>query len=397
MKEKIFSRELALAWLAAFFDAMVFYLLFTTMALYTTEHFHASASISGLISSIYVIGSLFGRLFAGRFLDVVGRKRLTLVSFLIYFLSTVGYLFASNMGFLLAIRCIHGITFGISSTGVMTIAMTVIPDSRKGEGAGYFGIAPTLGTALGPFVGTFLLRLYNYQVIFGVCVACAALCLLFVSLMHIKPIQLSETERREATTGILNPKKYFESRALPISLCLLVMAVCYSSVLTFVTSFAWELDLAVASSFFFLIYALFLVFGRPTSGRLLDRRGSNIVMYPALILLILGFLLLSFTHNWYMLLISAVLFALGYGTPMSSIQAIAVKLSPVTRYSLALSTVYICADVGTGLGPVLMGGLINAGGYRFTYRVCAVIVVLCIILYYFLHGRNPIRGSLNKS
>ncbi len=161
MKEKILSRDLVLAWLAAFFDAAVFYLLFTTLALYTTDHFHASASISGLTSSIYVIGSLFGRLFAGRFLDIVGRKRLTLLSFAIYFLSTIGYLFAGNMGTLLAIRCIHGITFGISSTGVMTIAMTVIPDSRKGEGAGYYGIAPTLATALVPFAGTFLLRVYN--------------------------------------------------------------------------------------------------------------------------------------------------------------------------------------------------------------------------------------------
>ena len=397
MGEKLLSRDFVLAWLAAFFDAAVFYLLVTTMALYTTERFHASVSISGLTSSIYVIGSLFGRLFAGRFLDVVGRKRLILISFGVYLLSTVGYLFAGSMGTLLAIRCVHGITFGISSTGVMTVAMTVVPDARKGEGAGLYGIAPTLATALGPFLGTFLLRVYNYQIVFGVCVVCAALCLLFVSLLRITPVSLSEEERREMTTGVLRPQKYFEARALPISLCLLVLAVCYSSVLAFVTSFAWDIGLSVAVSFFYLVYALFLVFGRPFSGRLLDRRGANIVMYPTKVLFAVGLLLLSFTRGWYMLLVSAVFIALGYGTTSSSTQAVAVKLSPVTHYSRALSTVYICADVGTGLGPVLMGGLINAGGYRFTYRVCAVIVVLCIILYYFLHGRNPIRGSLNKS
>ena len=42
---------------------------------------------------------------------------------------------------------------------------------------------------------------------------------------------------------------------------------------------------------------------------------------------VIGLLLLSFTHAWYTLLLSAAFLALGYGTSMSTIQTIAVKLS----------------------------------------------------------------------
>ncbi len=396
MNEKILSRDFVFAWLSAFFDASVFYLLVTTMALYTTERFNASASISGLTSSIYIIGALVGRLFTGRFMDVVGRRRLILCSFLIYFISTVGYLFAGNMGILLGIRCVHGITFGISSTGVMTVAMTILPDSRKGEGAGYFGIAPTLSTAIGPFLGTFLLSRYSYRMVFVACIVCAALCLLFTCLIRIRPVQLSPEERRERTTHLLNPKNYFEAKAMPVAFCLLLVAVCYSSVLSFVTSFAWSIGLGAASSLFFLVYAAFLVFGRPVSGRLLDRRGSNVAMFPTLSCMVIGLLLLASTRSWPTLLISAAFFAMGYGATLSTTQAIAVKRSPITHYAMAVSTVYVCADVGSGLGPVFMGALIEHGGYRFVYHLCAVVAAAVIVLYYFLHGRHPLKGSLRK-
>jgi hypothetical protein len=41
---------------------MVFFLLLVTIAPYAVEKFHASTSVAGLVSSIFIIGTLIGRL-----------------------------------------------------------------------------------------------------------------------------------------------------------------------------------------------------------------------------------------------------------------------------------------------------------------------------------------------
>ncbi|HLS32671.1 MAG TPA: MFS transporter, partial [Brevibacterium sp.] len=56
------------------FMSSVFYLLMTTMAVYAVERFAASDSGAGLASSGFIIGAVVGRVLAGKFLDVVGRR-----------------------------------------------------------------------------------------------------------------------------------------------------------------------------------------------------------------------------------------------------------------------------------------------------------------------------------
>ena len=59
---------------------------------------------------------LAGRVLAGKFIDVVGRKKLLFGGLILFLLGSVFYLFALNLGFLMAVRFIHGIGFGISTT-----------------------------------------------------------------------------------------------------------------------------------------------------------------------------------------------------------------------------------------------------------------------------------------
>ena len=154
------------------------------------------------------------------------------------------------------------------------------------------------------------------------------------------------------------------------------------------TAYAKEIDLMEAASFFFIVYAVFILISRPFTGRLLDKKGDNTVIYPSLILFVIGLVALSQASHGYTLLLAGALIGLGYGTLNSCCQAIAVKGSPPHRVGLATSTFYVFMDSGVGMGPFLLGFVIPIIGFRGLYLSLAVVVFVSILLYYVLHGKK---------
>ncbi|MDN3233163.1 MULTISPECIES: MFS transporter [Priestia] len=83
-------------------------------------------------------------------------------------------------------------------------------------------------------------------------------------------------------------------------------------------------------------------------------------------------------------------------TFVSSAQASAIKAAPSNRVGLATSTFFIFLDGGIGVGPFILGLLIPMTGYRNLYIIMAVIVLLTLFLYYFLHGKHASKRVESK-
>src|SRR5690606_5298439 len=131
--QKLWSKDFIILMCTSFFVSLTFYLLVTTMAAYAIERFQASESSAGLASSIFVLAAVFSRLLSGKYMDVIGRRKVLLGSLLVFLLAAVLYFPISNLYLLLAVRFLHGAAFGSSTTVMMTAAMSLIPDSRRGE------------------------------------------------------------------------------------------------------------------------------------------------------------------------------------------------------------------------------------------------------------------------
>ncbi len=159
----------------------------------------------------------------------------------------------------------------------------------------------------------------------------------------------------------------------------------YSVVLTFLSLYSRQLHLEGAASLFFIVYAITVIISRPISGRLLDMRGANFVVYPCLFLFAIGMLLLSQANSGIILLLSEAIIGLGYGNFLSCGQAIAVKNTSPYRLGLATATYYMFLDVGYGIGPYLFGSLIPFAGYRGLYLLMAMVMFATIILYHFMY------------
>lgn len=375
---------------------LTFYLLVVVIVGYAVAELGATTAQAGLISGLFIVGTLVGRLLVGKFLERFGRKTTLIVGLTGFLLFSGLYFIPFGVSMLLFVRFMHGFMMGMASTVLGTIIAQILPASRRGEGIGYYSMSSTLGTAIGPFLAIWMMLNVGYQSIFVVSTVIAVCCLVVAWL--IQAPDLPKINKAIETVVAMKKPNWFsqfvEPNAVPISLIMLFASICYSGVLSFINFYAKENNLVETASFFFLMYAIAILISRPFTGPLMDRKGENIIIYPAFIIMGIALILLSITHSSWMLLLCAGLLGLGYGNIQSVCQTIAVKSAPLERMGFATSTFFIFLDAGLGFGPYFIGMLLDYIGYEQLYLYSAFAAFSCILAYYLLHGRQSSKNVL---
>ena len=386
-KEKLWSKDFIIVSIINFLATLVYFLLLVTIASYAKSEFEASTSTAGLVSSIFIIGSLLGRLGAGRFIGVKGPTKILWIGLTFFTITSVLYFLANNIPLLLVNRLAQGIAVGIIGTATGTIVAHILPRARKGEGIGYFSLSAILATAIGPFIGILLLKMDNgFTIMFTMNLILSIICMVFLAAVKLKLAPIKQPEKTEVKSSILT--QFIEPKAIPISFVALIIGFSYSGVMTFLSFYAESVNLVSAASYFFLVYAIVIIISRPFTGKLMDTKGANIIVYPCIVLFGIGMLLFSQASTGWMLLLAAAFIGFGYGNFNSVAQTIAVKVTEPHRFGLATATYFILFDIGLGVGPFVLGFIVPETGYRTIFVAMVVVIVICIPLYYLLHGRK---------
>jgi Arabinose efflux permease len=384
-KPNLWTKDFVLDCIICFLVNLAYYLTMVIITDYAITNLHASLGDAGFACGIFILGALFARLVIGRSIEQLGMKKALYFGLILFLVSTLLNLKTTSLLFLFVVRFLQGMGFGAASTATGTIMAQIVPNERRGEGTSYFAMFVTLSTAIGPFLGIYLYQdgNLNNNLILGavlLILSCIATFILITPEVKLTKEQLKQMQ------GI-SLDKFFEPRAVPIAIITFFISIGFSSILGFITSFEKELNLIEDGKFFFLIYAAFAVASRPFTGRLFDQKGDNSVMYPSFILFAIGLYILSQTQQGFSLLVAGAFIGLGFGTYMSCAQAIAIKVSPSHRMGLATSTFFIFMDLGVGFGPLLLGTVIPILQFRGLYETLTIVVIVCVVLYYFLHGR----------
>ncbi|PJO42295.1 MFS transporter [Lysinibacillus xylanilyticus] len=395
-RQKLWTKDFLIVSLINFTITLIFYLLMVTIAGYAVEHFGASTSTAGLVSSIFIIGTLFGRLGTGRIIGDWGSKKTLFCGLLLFMLSTMSYFIATNLPLLMINRLVQGIALGMASTATGTIIAQILPPERRGEGIGYYSLSAILATAIGPFIGILLTQLFeDYRMIFAVDSVLAIVCFLMYFIVAV-PDAPKKAKEMAGKAGF-KLSNFIEMRALPIAFVALVIGFAYSGVMSFMTFYAKELDLVAAGSYFFIIYAIVILATRPFTGKLLDARGANIIIYPCLVIFAIGMYAFSTATSSVVFLLAAACIGIGYGNFNSVAQAIAIKVTPNERLGLATSTYFILYDLGLGVGPYFLGFFVPTSGYSAIFFAMVFVILVSIVLYYFLYGKYEYKKQAKIS
>lgn len=394
MEEKLFNKGFLTITIINFIVYLVYYLMMVIIAVVAHDQLHASFGQAGLASGIYIIGTLIARLIMGKELELIGRKRVARWGAILYLITTVAYLAVPTIGVLDGVRLLNGFAYGMTSTALNAIVTEFIPEKRKGEGINYYGLSTSLAAAIGPFIGLLLLNATSFQFIVILSTVLIGVSMVALFAVKINNVTLSAAHLAELKSWKIS--SFIEFKVLLIAAIGFLMGLSYSSVLSFLASYAETLHLVAISSFFFVVYAGIVTLTRPMSGRIFDRFGENYVMYPSYLFLAVGLVILAFANNGFVLLLSGAFIGLGYGTFMSNGQAVTLKLVTSHRIGIALSTYFIGLDLGLGVGPYVLGALHNTLSFRELYLVSAVIPIVSAILYLVFYHPNKTKKVAQK-
>ncbi|MDX8045503.1 MFS transporter [Gracilibacillus sp. S3-1-1] len=359
--------------MANFFIFLGFQMTLPTIPLFVQE-LGGSDQFIGIITGIFTFSALLLRPSAGHALETKGRQFVYMIGLAIFVISIGSYAFITSIVILFIMRCIQGLGWGFSTTATGTIATDLIPESRRGEGMGYFGLSGNLALAIGPALGLTLYGYISFTALFLLCASLGIVAFILSSVIKYKPVDPNAKK-------VVAPRfDVMEKSALRPSILLFFITFCFGGIASFLPLYTAEEGVAGIQIYFF-VYAIFLMVTRTFAGQLYDRKGHIVVFIPGTLLILAAMVLLAWLPNSFVLYLAGALYGLGFGTVQPALQAWAINQSPANRKGMANATFFSFFDLGVGVGAIGFGFVASALGYSYIYVIAAVSIVIAILLY----------------
>jgi predicted MFS family arabinose efflux permease len=381
--EKIWSRDFILIVFSNFFIFLGFQMTLPTIPLFVKE-LGGNDQLIGIVVGIFTFSSLLIRPYSGTALETRGRQFVYLIGLGIFVISVGSYGIIHSLVFLFMMRFVQGIGWGFSTTASGTIATDLIPAKRRGEGMGYFGLAGNLAIAIGPTVGLALTGLISFSMLFIICAGLGLVAFILSFFIHYKKTE-PPAERQKKWDII-------EKSAIHPSILIFFITITFGGIASFLPIYTIQKDVP-GIHWYFLIYAMALLFSRIYAGRLYDLKGHKAVFIPGTLLIIIAMILLSWLPNSSILYFAAILYGLGYGTVQPALQAWSVKDAPPNRRGMANATFFSFFDLGIGLGAIAFGQISHWFGYSAIYKVSACSVLVSILIYLWIVKRTQVKKT----
>ncbi len=362
-----------------------FFILVPTLPFYLRDTFGIGQSMIGFVLSCYTIAVLSIRPFSGFLADTFPRKRVYIIAYCLFVATFFGYFAITTvLALFIALRIFHGFTFGTLTTTGNTLAIDVMPSSRRGEGLGYYGVMGNLAMAFGPMVGLFIMSSGNYQILFWCSIAAGTTGLIFASMVNA-PRRPPVLQPNKA----LSIDRFFLIEGIPACLSLFMLAIPYGMTTCYMALYATQSGLTSSTGLFFTVMAVGLISSRLNSGKRVDcglvtqtiRRGIIIAFFGVLAEPVLGTAAeWSITAGYVVYFVAALLIGYGFGTMFPAFNTLFINLAPHSRRATANATYLTGWDVGIGCG-MLLGGFLSEHSFALCYLTGAGLVIVSLILF----------------
>ncbi|MFX0010573.1 MAG: MFS transporter [Candidatus Hermodarchaeota archaeon] len=347
----------------------------------------------GLVIAASTVPGILVSMIAGRLSDVYGRRKLIIVSTVIFASAPFFYLIAVNIWILMIIRFYHGFSTAI----FVPVAMAVIAESHpqnKGKYISLFSSITLVGRFLAPISGGTILFLTSYN-FYGVYIGCAisgTIAFTITVFFFREKLPKAELQNsvdhnsitlKEFLRGIKDviTHKIVLSTSLVQASQYFAFGVVESYIILYVKSLnfdAWLIGLIPA------ILTLMLVVFKPLMGYFSDKVGRRIIILVGLLLEggVSWMIALMINYIW----IVAILLAFGIGMAMvvSSTAAYVSDLSKKEDYGSAIGTLSTIMDIGQTIGPILSGYILIAFSFGGVFLTVSLVLLLSALIFFII-------------
>ena len=385
-------REIWVLIVAAFVIAIGFGLISPVLPAFA-QSFDVGATASSIIVSVFAFFRLVFAPGGGALIARLGERPVYLIGLLIVAVSTGATAFAQNYWQLLIYRGLGGIGSTMFTVSAVALIVRLAPPAIRGRVSSAYATAFLMGGVGGPVIGGLLgnLGLRIPFIVYAVALLiAAALVAVLIRPEAIRPAKdaperptftfrdgLGDSAYRASlVSGFANGWANFGVRNAILPLFAVAA----------VANAPWVAGLALA------VFAAGNAFGLTVAGRRTDRVGRRPFIIAGLIVSGLATLVTGWATSLVLLVLVCAVAGIGAGTLNPAQQAsLADVVGNQRNGGPAIAAVQMSSDLGSIIGPVLAGVLVDKGSFGLAFAVTGVITLLAVIPW--LRGRETLGAA----
>lgn len=353
-----------------------------------TETISIPDGSGGLLITIYALCYGITAPVFGMMSDRVGRKRMIIIGFIIFSISTFCTGLAKNFEILLLFRGLTGLSGAMIMPSIFALVGDKVTHESRGKAMGTIMGAMIGSTVIGVPIGAFLSEIGNWQWTFY----SIGLLTLFLTLL-INHILRNEKEREDVHVSLT------EMVDAPLKMTVVNISVLFALLATFL----WTIGLHGMFSYIGVYYennfgisvgkigiVIFLagvgsVAGNILGGKLADKIGKKSVIVIASIVSSISVMLFSLsTENLVIAIIVHIIWSLFIGFGQASLTALISELKPAVRgtvMALNSSAMYIGMTIASGVASLAIS---NGFPFFSLGTICAIASLLVLPIIFVL-------------
>lgn len=348
-------------------------------------------SILGIIAAASPLAGIVFSFPIGFLADKIGKRKLLIISAVIFTISPVLYLIVAHPLLLIPIRFLHGMATAIMGPVAAAIIISFY-EKNKAEKLGIYSSATLYGRTLAPLLGGWLISyfaylggLVNYKIVY---VAAFILATPIIALAILIPKDQQEDSSgmkvvrvKELTTAL---GKFLKSGLLTATAGIeMATYFIYGVLEAYLPLFLKAKNISASQiGLLFSAQVISIALTKPFFGKLADRVDKRLQILAGIGLLMITVSLITVLNNFYAVLIDVLFF--GLGMSLSTVATSTYVAENVNKAELATSLGILSAimDIGQSFGPFLTGFVITIYSYQTGFYFSGAVALVTTVYFW---------------
>ena len=354
-------------------------------------YIHALGGKEIIIGLISAFSPLAGMLFSfpvGILSDRIGRKKLLIISGVIFVISPLLYLMVQSPVWLIPIRFFHGLATAILGPVASAIIVSAYSKS-KGEKLGIYSSSTLIGRTLAPMLGGFIISYFanpaipiaSFRLVY---VAAFILAVpVFILILFIKD-EKQKTAPITKNAFYLDLKYFFTNRRL-FSTAIVEMATyfAYGAFETYLPLYLTQFNIPVYQiGLIFSIQILSIALSKPLFGKLADKIDKRKQILGGILLLGIAMGVIGLFHSIISVLIIGIIFGLGLSFSTIATSTYAAEVTKKDKLGASFGGLSAIMDVGQTIGPLLTGIIITYFSFKLGFTLSLILAFISAVIFY---------------
>ena len=334
----------------------------------------------GFIAAASTVVGVLVSLPAGLLSDLLGRRRMIMLSMIVFASAPFLYLLVRTPCHLVLVRIYHG-----TATAILgPVALAIVADAssaRRGERMAWYSSATMVGRLLAPTLGGLLIVGQDFRRVYLGCGIGGTLALL--AALRLPRLAVIPKVGGRGTMRTYLAKAGNELRVVLASRGMLLTSLveaaqyfAFGAVETFLPLYLHRLGYAARQiGLLFTIQIVVLTLTKPLMGWLSDRWSQKGLILLGLLAGSATLAIMPHISSYWLLLGLMGVFGLEMAAVTASTSALISNLARSSAYGTSLGMLSSIMDIGHSTGPMLTGLLVQAHGYTLAFSTVAGILI----------------------